>query len=355
MIDFTKNPEVLLSTAANLFKEKGSFPEIEIIQHSKISIIQSGYDEWDGGIYLYTIYLEIPIDIFYKYSESKKEIENSILETILQISPPTNDQVRNVVLHPALSLQPNWRESLKLPTKKDISDIIDYIRDTLIGTGTGKIRIQDVEKEFAEKMISYIDTLEKAKIQNPLPFNNLWGWYNYYKTNNLDTYAKRRIYISNIFDELNQKIKKFENNDIINSVFETKLGWPNIDNNVIMIKKTLFEADCIEKFQTVGLICRETLISLSQIIYNKEKHKTLDGIEPSKTDAKRMIESFISVEMGGSSNEAIRKLSKASLDVANDLTHRRTADFKLAALCAQSTISLINIIAIISEKKSFDL
>jgi len=64
-----------------------------------------------------------------------------------------------------------------------------------------------------------------------------------------------------------------------------------------------------------------------------------------------MLEAYISSVIPGKSNETLRRHAKASLDLANNLTHRRTADFRLAALCAEATNAVVNIIAIISGRR----
>ena len=48
------------------------------------------------------------------------------------------------------------------------------------------------------------------------------------------------------------------------------------------------------------------------------------------------------------SNAIARRHAKASLDLANELQHQRTAAFRKAALCAEATASVVNIIAILS-------
>ena len=45
-----------------------------------------------------------------------------------------------------------------------------------------------------------------------------------------------------------------------------------------------------EQCQTVGLICREVLISAAQEVFDPERHPALDDTEPSDTDARRMLE-----------------------------------------------------------------
>ena len=61
-----------------------------------------------------------------------------------------------------------------------------------------------------------------------------------------------------------------------------------------------------------------------------------------------MLDSYLAVELAGSSNAIARKHAKASLDLANQLQHQRTAAFRKAALCAEATASVVNIIAILS-------
>ena len=50
---------------------------------------------------------------------------------------------------------------------------------------------------------------------------------------------------------------------------------------------------------------------LEQAVFNKNKHLVLDGKEISKTDAKKMLEAYIAVELAGSSNEILRKYAEA--------------------------------------------
>lgn len=112
------------------------------------------------------------------------------------------------------------------------------------------------------------------------------------------------------------------------------------------------EAETEEQFQAVGLLSRETIISLAQEVYDSNVHITNDGVTPSKTDAKRMLDAFLSHELVGSSNEAYRKYAKAALVLANDLTHRRSASIHEASMCIVAVISLVNIVKVITNKSN---
>lgn len=131
-------------------------------------------------------------------------------------------------------------------------------------------------------------------------------------------------------------------------VLEEPTGWPRVDRQMSEVRVLLQEATTEEQYQAVGLLCREALISVAQAVYVPERHTSLDGVNPSSTDAKRMLESYLSVELSGSANEEARSHAKAALKLAVALQHNRTADFRVAALCAEATVSVINIIGILS-------
>ena len=135
-------------------------------------------------------------------------------------------------------------------------------------------------------------------------------------------------------------------------VFEEPTGWQKVDRQVQEIKLQLDTAEAEEQFQTVGLLCRETLISVAQEIFDPIKHRPTDGIMPSETDAKRMLEAFLEAELGGRTNEEARAHDRAALRLALALQHKRTADFRTAALCAEATFSVVNITAILGGRRT---
>ena len=192
--------------------------------------------------------------------------------------------------------------------------------------------------------------LSERSIANTNQFKDLWAWYGRWSDGSLANYQSRRIFISELFDPVMESVKSLKNKSI-NPVFEEPTGWTRVDRSVGEIKLRLVQSSAEEQYQAIGLLCRETLISLAQVVFIEEEHKTLDGVKASKTDAKRMLDAYISHQLPGSSNENIRRHARASLDLANDLTHRRTAEYRLTAMCAEATNAVVNIFAIISGRR----
>ena len=135
------------------------------------------------------------------------------------------------------------------------------------------------------------------------------------------------------------------------AVFEEPTGWPKVDRQIQQARLSLQQADSEEEYQSIGLVCREALISAAQATYIRETYPPLDGVEPSETHAARMIEAIIAVELGGSANEEARAHAKAALKLAVALQHKRTADFRTAALCSEATFSVVNILAILTGRR----
>jgi hypothetical protein len=134
-------------------------------------------------------------------------------------------------------------------------------------------------------------------------------------------------------------------------VFEEPTGWQKVDRQIQEMRSRLETASNEEQYQAVGLLCREVLISAAQEIFAANAHPIPDGIKPSDTDAPRMLEAIFDADLKGSANEEARRHAKAAVKLALALQHKRTADFRTAALCAEGTLSVVNLLAIIAGRR----
>lgn len=236
--------------------------------------------------------------------------------------------------------------------KANLITAIEAQKATMIAVATGGPRINEVNKEYETKRHQIKLTLEKLSILDPNPYADLWSWYGKWSDGSLPTYQSRRRYISDLFQPLLDALRL--DSLVTSPQLLEPTGWARVDRSIEKITKSLETANNEEDFQAVALICREAIISLAQAVYDPEKHESLDGIKPSPTDAKRMLESFIAESLRGESYDYQRKFAKAAFDLAVNLQHRRTAIFRDAALCAEATRSVINLIAVISGQRDPD-
>ncbi len=246
-----------------------------------------------------------------------------------------------------LKMQEN-RPISKTKIKAAIREI-ELQKALMISVSTGGPRIQNVNDEYKERKLGILSILSEIGLEDPNPFGDLWNWYGRWSDGSLPTYQSRRIYITELYQPLLENLSRLDQQKITEHVEPT--GWERVDRTIEKIVQLLAASINEEDYQTVGLMCREAIISLAQAVYCPDSHKSVDGVKPSETDAKRMLENYITSELAGSPNEEIKRYAKNAYQLSVVLQHRRNANFRQAALCVEATRSLINIMAIISGRR----
>jgi len=220
-------------------------------------------------------------------------------------------------------------------------------RNQMISVATGGEKIQDVNDYYRARHSRISRNLSSLGIEHQNPHEDLWSWYNKWKES-FPTYKERREYVNGLYFSAIERLTE----EIIPSVVPREpTGWERVDRTLSKAHGQIENACDEEDFQAIGLLCREILISLGQAVYDPGIHQTIDGVEASSTDAGRMIEAFLSAEIQGSSNENLRKYAKAALKLAVELQHKRTAEFRIAALCLEATASVVHIVTILSNRR----
>ncbi len=227
---------------------------------------------------------------------------------------------------------------------------IEIQQGLMVAVATGKTRIEDANDEYKQRRHRIQNGLIERKINEPNPHADLWRWYGKWRKD-LPNYQSRRDYVAELYEPIIEGIR--QGRTLAGTeLFDDPTGWERVDRGLEKIKRELAVASNEEEFQSIGLLCREALISVAQATYNPQIHTSTDGTKPSETDAKRMLDAYFAKELVGGSNEAARRHAKAALDLANDLQHRRTATFRDAALCSQATSTIVNLVAIISGRRN---
>lgn len=217
-------------------------------------------------------------------------------------------------------------------------------RDMMIGVATGGPRIQEVDDYYRAREARIRSSLPEG-ITYENPHSDLWAWYHHWNAN-LPQYKDRRFYVRQLFGPAIEAVAKRSS---LPSEPREATGWERVDRALSKARTQLQTASAEEDCQAIGLICREVIISLAQAVYDPAIHESLDGVRPSETDANRMLEAYIAHVFPGSSNKEVRAHARASLALALNLQHRRTATRPLAALCVEATASTSAVISIIAR------
>jgi hypothetical protein len=223
---------------------------------------------------------------------------------------------------------------------------IEAQSDLMISVSTGGNRIQEVNDEYKARRQRIREGLQLFGIEDPNPYSDLWLWNGKWSAGDLPSYQSRRVYVSDLDNSLIDRLQK--RTQAATPIFQEPTGWVRVDRRVDKVRARLETSSCEEDYQTMGLLCRELLISLAQAVYDPSLHKATGTNPPSKTDAN---EGYIAIELPGGSNEEARRHAKATLDFANSLVHKRTATFRDAAMCVEAATAVVNLIAIVSGRR----
>lgn len=345
MTDFENNITKIISTLKILLYKSEEFHLFDILNNCKPTL---NYVTSDFGIDYYTLLLEIDIDYFSRnYGDNTlREAEGHFLGYISDILRGNDRNViSSVVISPAIKDYINWNDIAELYNKNSMIQDIEKVTEILVKVSTGT-KIEELNKGYISIYSKLKLALNKLNIKNPNPYKNLWEAYQYWSTN-LVTYADRRAYFTNLYQGVITTLK--ESNSYSNpSLHLSYTGWQELDRKIAEIKKRFKEAINEEQFNAIGAICRSTYITLANMVYDADIHKTLDGVIPSKTDYKRKLEAFINYNLEGSTNEMFRAHCKKTTALADELTHKTTANKTQTALTITALISVVNIIQILN-------
>ena len=342
----------VFSTALALIKAMGHNDVYQLLSNSKPSVAVTNYDNWNGGTYGYTVNIGLSVKQYSSYTSAEiNNMQKIVSDALNEAIKGDGNNYFNAEITPSLSKDDiDWDIVGGLNGKAKLKQNIETIKNIMVSVATGGNRIQDEETRY-KSIHNQIQT--DCKNLN-IPYNNgftsLWDWYGKWKAD-FPTYKERRIYVKDIFEQTLAYFEESDKQEVTDTFVELD-DWDKIKRTVKKIKIDSLSAVNEEDFQTIGLLCRDVIISLAQAVYDPIIHGDTheDGTKIGNADAVRMIGNYVNYTLGGSSNKELKGYAKTTNALANQLTHKRTATKKDMLLAVSSTIALINFIGIIEEK-----
>lgn len=108
---FFNDPEPILGSLARLFAAEGAAREVAVLTYSKPEVIETHYDNWNGGTTTYSLFLHVPLNLYPQLQEGQGLVEQGICDKIqvfLQGFP--NDRLTDVKIVPAVVDDAQWRD-----------------------------------------------------------------------------------------------------------------------------------------------------------------------------------------------------------------------------------------------------
>ena len=305
-----------------------------LIAHCRLEIVETEVDGWIPELVREAVvHARVPLDrgLTALPQHDRKRIAEAIV--CGEPAEPAPEDIRVVTLA---------GPALEGPAAM-LAELIIH-RAMMESVSTGGERIQEVDDYYRAREARLRERLpESVEYQNP--HENLWDWYHHWSAN-FPQWRERRQYVRELFGPAIAAIAK---RSTLPTFEREPTGWERVDRVLAKARAQLEMASAEEDFQAIGLLCREATISLAQEVFDPALHPTLDGVAASQTDANRMLEAYIGHTFPGASYKEVRAHARASLALALNLQHRRTATRQLAALCIEATASTTAVVSIIAR------
>ena len=126
--------------------------------------------------------------------------------------------------------------------------------------------------------------------------------------------------------------------------------WFNVDQHLWSTRRRLQLAETEEDFQSVALLCRETVLSLAQAVLGEMNSSASQAMSNQK--AKQILADYFKRELPESSNKELRSYADSCLNLANALQHSPTTTCTQAELCTEACAHLVMIARILAFKET---
>ncbi len=85
MAQFRERAGQLVRTAKKIAELRGATNEVLLLSQATARLIESGYDNWNGGTDVYTLTLEVPIEVYARVEDDREELEKAILQRVTDL------------------------------------------------------------------------------------------------------------------------------------------------------------------------------------------------------------------------------------------------------------------------------
>lgn len=125
---FEDDPEVYLATVSELLEADGARELAQILRTSSIRVKQTGYDNWNGGTKIWTLFLELEARLYSSIEGKREAYQEKVSEKLKAMLGEFENDWYSVSIIPKKNSNPNWREDPAIISKDTIGNIIDGLK-----------------------------------------------------------------------------------------------------------------------------------------------------------------------------------------------------------------------------------
>jgi hypothetical protein len=191
--------DAILATTVEMLAADGSNEAVSLLRSAEPQIEETGYDNWNGGTAIWTLYLRIPAREFAQLGTRRESLESQIDNRLKPILEQFSSDWVGVKVAPKLEHKTDWRDQgIELP-KEARQEVIDIIRmDKICWSG-----MLD-EVEFLQRIFD-LDSFPSNDIRFTSAAKDIWQ----HRVNNPDDWPDDWIFTDRRFMLLDGSTDQF--------------------------------------------------------------------------------------------------------------------------------------------------
>ncbi|WP_293947634.1 abortive infection family protein [Sneathiella sp.] len=199
MKSLAEDPESYLATVSEMLTAEGMTDAAEILRTSTPRVEETGYDNWNGGTTIWTIYLLVDPTFYAQLGASREAIEEQIDNRLKPVLERHTSDWYGVKITPKVDPRPEWRHAkgdVSRPTRQNIIDGLKI--DQIAWSG----RLEDVE--FLQRLYD-LESLPSYDSRFKNASGDIWQ----HRVNNPEDWPDDWIYDDSRFDLLKGPTETF--------------------------------------------------------------------------------------------------------------------------------------------------
>jgi hypothetical protein len=187
------------------------------------------------------------------------------------------------------------------------------------------------------------------------PFRDLRSFKAYWlREKAWGSWQARRVLLENVFGPLHDALADAESRALASTLAEAvsphaRTGWGAVDTEINEMRRHFRSATTAQDYRAVGNDCVAALEALSRQAYDPARHLRAGETEPPVANTKQRLERVIEDALPGVDNERMRRLARATIEIAQEVKHSTTPTRRDAGMAADSVILVANMIRRIAE------
>lgn len=174
--------ENYISTVAEMLDTESMADAASILRTANLRIAETGYDNWNGGTTIWTIYLSVAPAAYARLGAKRETLEEQINKRLKPVISQFADDWCSVSIVPAVEPRPEWREASGSVSRETRQNIIDGLKiDNVVWSG-GLDEVEFLQRLFdLEALPSHDSRFKNAatdiwqhRVNNPMDWEDDW-------------------------------------------------------------------------------------------------------------------------------------------------------------------------------------